>query len=68
MNVFLSNPESVSVMVSTLTQNERFVLIQYINLYSSLRQNNIQQYQEMINNIMMASLAGGSQLIIVELR
>lgn len=68
MNVFLSNPESVSVMVSTLTQDERFVLIQYINLYSSLRQNNIQQYQEMINNIMMASLAGGSQLIIVELR
>jgi len=51
-----------------LTQDERFVLIQYINLYSSLRQNNIQQYQEMINNIMMASLAGGSQLIIVELR
>lgn len=68
VNVFLSTPESTPVIVSTLTQDERFILIQYINLYSSLKQNNIQQYQEMINNIMMASLAGGSQLIIVELR
>jgi len=68
MNVFLSNPENVSAMVASLTQDERFVLIQYINLYSVLKQNNIQQYQEMINNIMMNSLAGGSQLIVVELR
>ena len=68
VNVFLSTPESTPVIVSTLTQDERFILIQYINLYSSLKQNNIQQYQEMINSIMMASLAGGSQLIIVELR
>jgi hypothetical protein len=66
--VFLSTPESTPVIVSTLTQDERFILIQYINLYSSLKQNNIQQYQEMINNIMMASLAGGSQLIVVELK
>ncbi|OQB41920.1 MAG: hypothetical protein BWY04_00533 [candidate division CPR1 bacterium ADurb.Bin160] len=68
MNVFLSNPENVSAMVASLTQDERFVLVQYINLYSTLKQNNIQQYQEMINSIMITSLAGGSQLIIVELR
>ncbi len=68
INVFLSNPQNVSTMVATLTQDERFVLIQYINLYSVLKQNNMQQYQEMLNNIMMTSLAGGSQLIIFELR
>ena len=68
MNVFLSNPQSVSAMVNTLNQDERFVLVQYINLYSVLKQNNTQQYQEMINNIMMNSLAGGSQLIILELK
>jgi hypothetical protein len=54
-------------MVATLTQDERFVFIQYLNLYSVLQQKNTQQYQEMINNIMMTSLAGGSQLIVFEL-
>jgi len=68
MNVFLSDPNNVSVMVETLTQDERFVLIQYLNLYTTLQQNNIQQYQEMLNNILMTSLAGGSQLIVFELR
>lgn len=68
MNVFMSNPNNVAVMVETLNQDERFVLIQYINLFNALQQNNSQQYSEMINNIMMTSLAGGSQLIIFELR
>lgn len=68
MNVFLSNPSNVSAMVATLNQDERFVLIQYINLYSVLKQNNMQQYQEMLNNILMTSLAGGSQLIVFELK
>jgi hypothetical protein len=68
MNVFLSNPGSVAAMVATLTQDEKFVFVQYLNLYTSLQQNNNQQYQEMLNNIMMTSLAGGSQLIVFELK
>jgi len=67
MNVYISNPNNVWAMVATLTQDERFVFIQYLNLYSVLQQKNTQQYQEMINNIMMTSLAGGSQLIVFEL-
>lgn len=68
MNVFIANPSDVSAMVATLNQDERFVFIQYLNLYTSLQQNNNQQYQEMLNNIMMTSLAGGSQLIVFELK
>jgi len=68
VNVFLSNPESAPAMVESLTQDERFVLVQYLNLYQSLQQNNTQQYQEILNSIMMTSLAGSSQLIIFELR
>ncbi|HKL44189.1 MAG TPA: hypothetical protein VJ892_02845, partial [Candidatus Absconditabacterales bacterium] len=67
INVFLSNPQSAPAMVESLTQDERFVLVQYLNLYQSLQQNNMQQYQEILNNIMMTSLAGSSQLIIFEL-
>jgi len=57
INVFLSNPQSAPAMVESLTQDERFVLVQYLNLYQSLQQNNMQQYQEILNNIMMTSLA-----------
>ncbi len=67
INVFLSNPQSAPAMVESLTQDERFVLVQYLNLYQSLQQNNMQQYQEILNNIMMTSLAWSSQLIIFEL-
>ena len=35
MDVYLKNPNSLPQMVSTLTQDERVVLIQFINLYYS---------------------------------
>ncbi|HRX64250.1 MAG TPA: hypothetical protein P5060_04050 [Candidatus Absconditabacterales bacterium] len=68
VNVYLSDPNNVSEMVASLTQDERFVLVQYLNLYTSLQQNNTQQYQQILNNMMMASIGGSSQLIIFKLR
>jgi len=56
VNVYLSDPNNVSEMVASLTQDERFVLVQYLNLYTSLQQNNTQQYQQILNNMMMASI------------
>jgi hypothetical protein len=44
-------------MIESLTQDERFVLLQYLNLYNTLEQGNTEQYQEILNNIMMTSLA-----------
>ena len=68
VNVYMSNPTSVGPMIESLTQDERFVLTQYLNLYNTMQQNNTQQYQEILNSIMMTSLAWSSQLIIFELR
>ena len=68
VNVFMSNPNGVGPMIESLTQDERFVLVQYLNLYNTLQQNNMQQYQEMLNGLMMTSLAWSSQLIIFELK
>ncbi len=66
MNVFLENNSSFPQMVSTLTQDERLILLQYINLFS-LARNNQSQYQSFVNNIFTNSIAGWSQLIVVEL-
>ena len=67
MNVYLSNPNSLSQMVSTLTQDERVVLLQFLNLYSLAQNPNSQQYQDYVSNILMNSIAWWSQLIVVEL-
>jgi hypothetical protein len=69
MNVYLSNPNSpgVSQMISTLSQDERLVMLQYLNLYSLSQNPNWSQFQEYVNNIFMNSIAWWSQLIVVEL-
>ena len=69
MNVYLSNPNSPSVsqMISTLSQDERLVMLQYLNLYSLSQNPNWSQFQEYVNNIFMNSIAWWSQLIVVEL-
>lgn len=67
MNVYLSNPNSLSQMVSTLTQDERVVLLQFLNLYSLAQNPNSQQYQDYVSNILMNSITWWSQLIVVEL-
>ena len=67
MNVYLSNPQSVSQMVSTLTQDERVMLFQFINLFNLANSSNQSQYQEFVNNIFTNSIAWWSQLIVIEL-
>ncbi len=67
VNVYLSNPQSFSQMISTLSQDERFALYQFMSLYSFAQNPSSSQYQNMINSILSESIAGSSQLIIVEL-
>jgi hypothetical protein len=67
MNVYLTNPKSVSQMVSTLTQQERVILFQFINLYNLAQSTDQSQYQSFVNNIFSNSIAWWSQLIVVEL-
>ena len=67
MNVYLSNRNSLPQMASTLTQDEKIMLIQFMNLYSLSQNPNSSQYQEFVNNIFMNSIAWWSQLIVVEL-
>ena len=67
MNVYLTNPKSVSQMVSTLSQDERVILFQFINLYNLAQSTDQSQYQSFVNNIFSNSIAWWSQLIVVEL-
>ena len=67
MNVYLSNRNSLPQMASTLTQDEKVMLIQFMNLYMLAQNPNSSQYQEFVNNIFMNSIAWWSQLIVVEL-
>ena len=66
VNVYLNNQNSLSQMVSTLTQDERLVLNQYLNLYILYSQNS-PQFEEYIDSILDVSLWWWSQLIVVEL-
>ena len=67
MDEYLKKSQSLPQMVSTLTQDERIMLYQFISLYSLAKGSNQSQYQEFVNNIFMNSIAWWSQLIVVEL-
>ena len=67
MNVYITNPKSAPEMISTLTQDERVILYQYIYLYKLAQNQNSSQYQNYVNNIFTTSIAWWSQLIVVEL-
>jgi len=62
-----TDPTKATAIVDTLTQDERFVLAQYLGLYNLLRQNS-PQFQETINQILGQSISGSSQVIIFELK
>lgn len=61
------NPNQVQAAIAELTQDERFVVAQYLGLYNLLRQNS-PQFGEMLNQILIQSVAGSSQIIIFELQ
>ncbi len=61
------NPAQLAEVVSGLTQDERFILSQYLGIYNMLRQNS-PQFGETINQILSQSVAGSSQIIVFELQ
>ena len=71
--MLLENPttseqiEAIKQKTTTFTQDERYVLAQYLWLYRALAAGD-QQYQSFLQNIISQSLWGGSQLIIFELK
>lgn len=67
MNEYLRNPQSVPQSISSLTDDERFVLYYFIYLYRLSQNRNSSQYQNFVNNIFSMSVAWWSQLIVVEL-
>ena len=69
MNVYIKNwnTQSLSQMVSTLTQDERIMLIQFMNLYHLAQNQDPSQYQSFVNSIFSTSIAWWSQLIVIEL-
>ncbi|MDR2541769.1 MAG: hypothetical protein LBD11_08800 [Candidatus Peribacteria bacterium] len=56
--------------IAELTQNERTVLIQYLNLFQAFSSSNTQiqnQGQQMLQNILMTSVTNSSQVMLFEL-
>lgn len=62
-----NNPTKVLPLIENLTQDERFVLAQYLWLYNLLRQNS-PQFQQVLNQILSQSVTGSSQVIVFELK
>lgn len=62
-----STPEDMQLQIGNLTQNERFILAQFLGLYNIVKSWDQAQIQEIVNNILGQSLGGSSQLIIFEL-
>lgn len=50
-----SNPTELTQAIEQLTQDERTILIQYLNLYTMLRQDN-QQYMQALNQLLSQSI------------
>jgi len=51
-----SDPTAMQKSVAELTQDERFILAQYLGLYNIYKTQNQQQLQEIANNILGQSL------------
>lgn len=49
----------------TLTEDEKYVLTQYLWL-KQLQTQNLQQYQQTLQNLLMQSISGWSQLMVLE--
>jgi hypothetical protein len=58
---------SGKVDVKSLTQNERAVLINYLNIYLAYQNGDTDSARSMIQNILISSVSWGSQVIALEL-
>ncbi|HMT00724.1 MAG TPA: hypothetical protein PKC14_00200 [Candidatus Absconditabacterales bacterium] len=57
--------------LDTMTEDERFIMIQYLNLYdmmSSPVQDNKARFQQFLQQFLSQSLGGGSQLVVFKLK
>jgi len=62
-----SNPQDMQADIANLTQDERFILAQFLGLFNIVKSWDQTQIQSIVNNILWQSLWGSSQLIILEL-
>jgi hypothetical protein len=62
----VSNPSVVS-QIKELNQDERYVLVNYLNIIS-LSKSNPQQYQQQLVQLLQQSIGGGSQLIVFKVK
>ena len=51
-----SNPQEMQKYIANLTQDERFILAQYLGLYNILKSQDQKQVQDIVNNILGQSL------------
>ena len=63
----MGNAVEIKAIVDPLTQDERYVLAQYLWLYNMLRQNS-PQFQDVLNQLLAQSVGGSSQMIVFELK
>jgi len=62
-----ASPQDMQKEIENLTQDERFILAQYLGLFNIVKSGDQEQIQGIVNNILGQSLGGSSQLIILEL-
>jgi len=67
VNVWIQSPNSLPQIVSTLNQDERYILYNYLNMYIWIQQSN-DTYNNVINTLLSSSIAWGSQLMVFELK
>lgn len=66
MSNAIQDEEALKTLTTPLTEDERYVLTQYINITQAAEQSP-EQYQQAINNIISQSLGSSSQLMTFEL-
>jgi len=60
-----ATPQQIQSEIETLSQDERFILSQYLAIFKII--GNQQQFQSMVNQLIKQSLGGTSQLMVFEL-
>ena len=67
VNVWIQTPNSLPTIVSTLNQDERYILYNYLSMYIWIQQSN-DTYNNVINSLLSSSIAWWSQLMVFELK
>lgn len=62
----LSQKKLDATQISSLTADEKAILVQYLSLYN-LMKSNMGQYQQYVSNLLQQSILGNSQIMLFEL-